>query len=617
MQTTPKSERKSQVMLRRTFIKLTSVAGSGIAASNLLGGFSSLARGAVTAAAPIPASNGLPPLPPLAPIPTLPPLQPAGSVPMGDPAIFPEAKMDFPMVPGPYAPTWDSIGQNYPGKEVSWLRDAKFGIWVCFGPQAAGLSGDWYARRLYMQGQPAYNNHLRDFGHPSEVGYKDLLKDWNPTKLDPDAVVKLYKDIGARFMLVQGVHHDNFDNWNSAYQPWNSVNLGPKRDFLDEWSKAAHKEGMRFGVSFHHEYTWWWWLKSLGSDRTGPKAGVPYDGNLTLADGKGQWWEGLDPRLLYGVDLREYKGFDQDSWCPDQGILTNHQEYAQWYVKRWALRIMDVVRKYDPDFIYTDGNSTQPYTGYKSATGFKCDAMQRVMADYYNHSLSTRGQVDTFSIVKFHPPVNGVVNTFEDNWPADIKTDQPWIGETAYGDWYYAPGFVYDAGALVRHMLECVSRDGCFCVNIAMRPDGSFDDGSLKMLADVGDWMKINGEAIYGSHAWLKYGEGANGRVRQSPTGKINQRQADFKFSPQDFRFTAGKDGSVYAFCLTVPEPGTTLKIASMGTKAQPAVPTVKSVSLLGSTATVDWKQSADGLEINCPAQMPFRIALVFKVAFA
>jgi alpha-L-fucosidase len=468
-----------------------------------------------------------------------------------------------------------------------------------------------------MQGQPAYNNHLRDFGHPSEVGYKDLLKDWNPTKLDPAAVVKLYKDIGARFMLILGVHHDNFDNWNSAYQPWNAVNLGPKRDLLGEWSKAAHQAGMRFGVSFHHEYTWWWWQKSLGSDKTGPKAGVPYDGNLTLAEGKGKWWEGMDPRLLYGVDLREYAGFDQDSWCPTKGILTNHAEYAKWYATRWALRIMDVVRKYDPDFIYTDGNSTQPYTGYLSATGFKCDAMQRVIADFYNHSLVTRGKVDTFSIVKFHPPGNGVVNTFEDNWPGNIKTDQPWIGETAYGDWYFAPGFVYDAGALVRHMLECVSRDGSFCVNIAMRPDGSFDDGSLKMLAEVGDWMKTNGEAIYGTRAWTKYGESANGRVRASPAGKIGRSQANFKFGPQDFRFTVGKDGAVYAFCMTVPAPGTSLKITSLGSAAESAGPPIKSVSLLGSGTPIDWKQQPDGLQIKCPDQMPFKIALVFRVSLA
>jgi alpha-L-fucosidase len=553
-------------------------------------------------------------MPPPAPIPYIPPPKPPGSVPMGDPKNFPEVKMDFPIATGPYQPTWDSIARNYPGKEAAWLRDAKVGFWVCFGPQSEGQSGDWYARKMYMQGQRAYNNHLRDFGHPSEVGYKDLLHTWNPTKLDPAALVRTYKDAGARFLLVQGVHHDNFDNWNSTYQPWNSVNMGPHRDILGEWSAATHRLGMRFGVAFHHEYTWWWWQESFHSDETGPKAGVPYDGNLTLADGVGKWWQGLDPRLLYGIDLREYQGFDQDSWCPKQGILVNHLDYAHWYATRWALRIMDVINKYDPDFIYTDGNSKQPFDGYLSASGYKCDAIQRVIADYYNHTLQTRGQVNTFSIVKFHPPCDGVVTTFEDNWPRGIKTDQPWIGETANGDWYYAPGFVNDARGLIRYMLEIVSRDGSFCVNIVMQPDGSLDASTQKMLADMGDWMKINGEGIYGSHAWKTLGEGANGHINSTPHGFIGARQANFKFTPSDFRFTAGKDGSLYAFCMTVPPGGTQLKITSMGSDSKYLTSSIKSVSLLGSTGKLDWRQAPDGLEITCPANMPLKISAVFKI---
>ena len=141
---------------------------------------------------------------------------------------------------------------------------------------------------------------------------------------------------------------------------------------------------MRFGVSFHHEYSWWWWQRSHDSDVTGDKAGVPYDGNLTLEDGKGKWWEGYDPRLLYGVDLREYKGWDiaPNAYDPGRrgGILVNHLEYAHWYATRWALRIMDVINKYDPDFFYTDGDSKQPFDGYASSYGYKCDATQRVIA---------------------------------------------------------------------------------------------------------------------------------------------------------------------------------------------------------------------------------------------
>ena len=197
-------------------------------------------------------------LPPPKPIPAIPAPQPADSVPMGDSRSAPEIKLDLPIEPGPYQPTWESIEKNYPGTP-DWLRKAKFGIWVHFGPQAAGESGDWYARKLYIPGNPAYNNHLKNFGHPSEIGFKEVLRKWNPDKLDPAKLVSIYKDAGARFLIIQGVHHDNFDLWNSRYQPWNSTRMGPKRDLLGEWSKASKAAGIRYGVSFHHEYSWWWW----------------------------------------------------------------------------------------------------------------------------------------------------------------------------------------------------------------------------------------------------------------------------------------------------------------------------------------------------------------------
>ena len=138
-------------------------------------------------------------MPKPAPIPGLPALQPPDSITMQDPATFPEVKMDFPIADGPYQPTWDSIAKNYPG-EPAWLREAKFGFWVHFGPQAAGQSGDWYARKIYQPGTPAYANHIRDFGHPSETGYKDVLHTWNPSKLDPARLVKIYHNAGAWFL---------------------------------------------------------------------------------------------------------------------------------------------------------------------------------------------------------------------------------------------------------------------------------------------------------------------------------------------------------------------------------------------------------------------------------
>ena len=560
-------------------------------------------------------------MPQMPAFPEIPAPQPVGTVAMESSESFADVQLDIPITDGPYKASWASIEQNYPGTP-QWLRDAKFGIWVHFGPQAAGESGDWYARNLYKEDHKAYRNHLKRYGHPSEVGYKEVLRDWNPTKLDPEYLTQLYQKAGARFLMIQGVHHDNYDLWNSQYHPWNSVNIGPKRDILREWVDACHKYNMRYGVTFHHEYTWWWWQTAFGADKSGEKAGVPYDGHLTLADGKGKWWEGYDPRLLYGIDLREYETVDKNAhspWSPPKaGIFSRHLDYCKWYATQWALRMMDVTAHYDPDFIYTDGTVQGPFTGDGTGTGYKCNAMPVVMADYYNRVLKKRGKVDVFSIIKFRKPTNGAVNTAEFDFPDTINASQPWIREAPVGDWFYAPGFTYDAGSMIRFIIEAICRDGNAALNIPMRPDGSIEDACVTMLEEVGRWMAINGEAVYGSKAWRILGEGEmeNGKLRKLPGGRLGRQQAEFKFQVsgskfQDIRFTVGKDGSLYAFTMAVPEGGSKVTVRSLK-KGQERV---KSVSLLGSNRKLKWRQTQEGLVITCPEKTDLSTSLVFKIA--
>jgi alpha-L-fucosidase len=546
-----------------------------------------------------------------------------------DPSTFPEVKMDFPMAPGPFEPTWQSINEKYPG-EPSWWRDAKFGIFIHWGPQAAGKSGDWYARRLYEPDLDAYKNHLKTFGHPSEFGYKDVLHQWNPSQWDPAKLVQAYYDAGFRYALVVGVHHDNYDLWNSRYHPWNSVAVGPKKDFLARWKKELTKHNMRFGVAFHHEYTWWWYQTAFGSDSSGPKAGVPYDGNLTLADGKGKWWQGLDPKLLYTIPLG-YQPLDSTGKPYKlhliahgyQGIFGNHLDYAKWYATQWAMRIEDVIDKYDPDFIYTDGNSTQPFSGYKTGSGFKCDAGARVVAHYYNKAMANRNKpFDKLSIVKFLPTNRGAGTTFEGRYSKDIKSDQPWMADMAVGDWFYQPGFYYDAGMVVHALLEHVSRDGNLTLCVSLTPEGAMDGGSAAMLQEIGAWMKMNGEGIYGSKAWKKLGEGEEtvdsktneSKLKTLPGGKLGKRHADFTFSTKDFRFTQGRNGAVYAYCLAVPQPGEVITIKSLGSAANLLNKKIRSVSLLGSNSQLKWEQLPDGLQITYPKDVASEIAVGFKV---
>ena len=557
-------------------------------------------------------------LPAVPEFPAIPETKAENTVALGNANSFAEVKLNLPIEDGPFEPTWASIEANYPG-EPAWLRDAKFGIWVHFGPQAAGESGDWYARKLYYEGTTAYQNHKKRYGHPSEVGYKEVLRDWNPKKLDPEYLTKLYKKAGARFLMIQGVHHDNYDLWNSQYQPWNSMNIGPKRDLLGEWVKACKEEGMRYGVTFHHEYTWWWWQTAFGSDKSGKYARVPYDGHLTLEDGKGKWWENYDPRLLYGINLREYKTVAEranDSWSPpDAGIFSRHLDYCKWYATQWALRIMDVTANYDPDFIYTDGTVQGPFTGNGTGTGYKCDAMQTVMADYYNRVLKKRGQVNAFSIIKFRSPTNGAVNTAEFGFPDNIDTSQPWIREAPIGDWFYAPGFTYDAGSVIRFIIESVSRDGNAALNIPMRPDGSIEDACVTMLEKVGEWMDINGVAVYGSKAWKTLGEGelVNGKLRTLPGGGLGTQHRDYYFSPQDIRFTVGADGKLYAFTMNVPTAGSTLSIKSLGMISEYYSGKVENVSLLGY-GDVEYENDLDALVIHIPSDISSVTSAVFAI---
>lgn len=534
--------------------------------------------------------------------PATPEPQPIASVRMTPSDLFEEEDLGLPITPGPFAPTWQSIESHYPDSATQWLRDAKFGIWVHFGPQSAGESGDWYARNLYKQGHRAYANHTARYGHPSETGYKEVLRDWNPSALDPARLTRLYKQAGARFLMIQGVHHDNYDLWDSRFQPWNSVNIGPHRDLLREWADACRREGMRYGVTFHHEYTWWWWQTAFGADREGNRAGIPYDGHLTAADGKEKWWEGYDPRMLYGIDLRQYESVDScahTGWSPPKaGIFGRHTAYARWFATQWALRIMDVTSRYDPDFIYTDGTVQGPFTGDGTGTGYKANAMQTVMADYYNRQLASRGKVDAFSIIKFRRPTNGAVNTAEFDFPDSIVDSQPWIREAPVGDWFYAPGFTYDSGMMIRFIIEAIARDGNVALNICLRPDGSIDDACVEMLEQTGRWMATNGAAVYGSRAWTTFGEGqrVDGRLRTLPGGHLGKRHAEFTFSTEDFRFTRGRDGHLYAFCMTVPDPGQELLIKSLvGHHA------IDSVSLLGYDGSIRWEQTADGLRITYP----------------
>lgn len=246
---------------------------------------------------------------------------------------------------GPFQPTWESLS-HYQTPE--WFRDAKFGIWAHWGPQCQPEQGDWYARTMYLTGSHDYQYQVEHYGHPSKIGFKDVCNLWHAERWNPEHLVDLYKAAGAKYFMSLANHHDNLDLYDSKYQPWNTLAVGPKKDIVGGWEKAARRAGLHFGVSVHARRTWTWYEPSQGADKTGPLAGVPYDGNMTKADGKGLWWEGLDPQDLYAQNHTP-----RDPHATGEISAADQQRYAI-YCEKFYNRTIDLIDKYHPDLVYFD-----------------------------------------------------------------------------------------------------------------------------------------------------------------------------------------------------------------------------------------------------------------------
>ena len=216
----------------------------------------------------------------------------------------------MPVADGAYSPDWKAMSRTYTVPE--WWRDAKFGAWSHWDPQSMPERGDWYTRKMYLERDPVYAFHNATFGHPSEYGYKDIAHHWVIDRWKPDELMDLFVEMGARYFMAMGVHHDNFDCWDSTYQPWNSVRVGPKVDIVGVWEKSARQHGLKFGIGFHHSpaRTWGQFMpvRYTSDKKEGAKQGVPYDALQTILDGKGKWWEGLDPVDLYGPPHTAWPG---------------------------------------------------------------------------------------------------------------------------------------------------------------------------------------------------------------------------------------------------------------------------------------------------------------------
>ena len=482
-----------------------------------------------------------------------------------------------------------------------WFKDAKFGIWAHWGPQCQAEAGDWYARFMYYSGTGAYNWHVSHFGNPSSFGLKDLCNAWKADQWDPKALVSLYKSVGARYFMALGNHHDNFDNWDSPYQEWNSVNVGPKKDLIKGWSEACKEEGLPLGVSIHASHAWTWLEPSQN-----------YDGNLTKADGAGKWWEGLDPQELYAQNHTHSTGWESSGTIHSQWDWGNGASLpSQAYKTKFQNRVLQLVNDYNPDILYFD-DTAMPFYGCDEQVG------KNILQHYYNHSAAQHeGKAEVVVTGKqLTAEQKGYMMWDVERGIPDRPQDIYWQTCTCIGDWHYNQSTYnnngYKSGAtVVRMLVDVVSKNGNLLLSIPVRGNGTIDDKERKVLADIKAWMDINSESIYGTRLWKTFGEGPLAEATNPMNAQgFNEGQA---YSAQDVRYVE-KNGVVYATIMAWPEAGNfTFKAFSI---AEPSYSgEVDKVELLGAGA-VEFTHGVNGLTVVVPGNKPNSIAPVFKITF-
>lgn len=458
-----------------------------------------------------------------------------------------------------------------------WFRDAKLGIYMHWGPYSVAERGEWYARRLYLEGEPDYEHHCKTYGHPSEFGYKDFVPKWKAENWDPDALVSLFANAGARYFCPCAVHHDNFDLWNSTHQRWNSVNMGPKKDIVGIWRETTLRHGLRFGVTTHLARSYSWMNVANQADTAGAKAGVPYDGGSEAG-------HGLYPQKNPDVSQRQPANAPKD------------------WRDHWALRIKDLVDNYHPDHLYFD--AAIPFIGDDHGrTGMD------VISHFYNHNMEMHdGRQEGVMCVKERPHVGfwaeGLVTTDYERGKANDIKPEPWQTDDSIGPWGYVAGAPYmTTDAVIDKFIDIVSKNGNLLLNIPIKADGTLDDRATSVLEGMGEWLEINGEGIYGTRPWIVFGEGDT---------QIPHRALESPCTAKDIRYTV-KGDNLYVFLLDWPGHDEPYDISYLA-PTNYYVDRILKVELLGHAGALDWKQTARALSVTLPEKKPCECAYALKL---
>lgn len=458
---------------------------------------------------------------------------------------------------GPYKPTWESLSAYEPPR---WYRNAKFGIFIHWGIYSVpAFSSEWYSRNMYIQGTPEYEHHIATYGEHKDFGYKDFIPMFKAEKFNPDEWAELFKETGANYVVPVAEHHDGFQMYRSEISHWNAYEMGPERDVLGELKTACQKRGMQIGASSHRMEHWFFMGhgKEFESDIKDP-----------MQRGDFYW-----PAMPEPTDLHD---------------IFSKPEPTEEFLQDWLVRTCEIIDRYHPKILYFDWwiqhSACKPY-------------LKKLAAYYYNRAQEWGEQVvinykhDAFQFGTAVPDV-------ERGQFADVK---PYFWQTdtaiALNSWCYTENNQFRPAAdILCDLVDIVSKNGCLLLNVGPKADGTISQEDREILLKIGEWMKVNGEAVYGTKVWRKYGEGPTKIVEGQFSDGIKKN-----FTPEDFRFTTAK-GKLYAIALKCSDNGEYC-IHSLGEQDASRQANfhgiIKSVETLGTTEKPEWRRDGQGLHIK------------------
>ncbi len=460
---------------------------------------------------------------------------------------------------GPFAASWESL-KGYVAPE--WYQDAKFGIFIHWGLYAVpAFANEWYPRNMYLQGTPEFQHHVETYGPHTQFGYKDFIPLFTAERFDPDYWANLFRRAGAQFVVPVAEHHDGFALYDCGFSEWSAARMGPKRDLIGELAEAVRRQWLVFGLSSHRAEHWWFFNGGMG-----------FDSDVQDARYAG----------LYGPAQPE-------TLPPNEEFLDD-----------WLARTCELVDKYQPQLVWFDWWIEQPiFRPY----------LQQFAAYYYNQGAQwQRGVAINYKNAAF--PEEAAVWDIERGQLADLRP-RFWQTDTAVAknSWGYTSNQEYKTvTSIIGDLVDIVSKNGALLLNIGPRPDGTIPEQEEKMLLEIGSWLNVNGEAIYGTRPWKIFGEGPT-RIE---TGSFTDTKRT-AFTAQDIRFTTRQE-TLYATMLAWPEQGS-ITIKALAADANLFGRQIGKVELLGHKEELHWRQDNAGLTIEMPAHRPCEHAFVLKIA--